>query len=85
MSFEDIRLAIQAWASAGYLPEALAYGFVVNALLAGLMEQPGRAITRARLTALAFGAEPPTQPDAVEVVVGAVGGGLHAMGFRLAS
>lgn len=40
-----------------------------SALLAGLMEQPGRAITRARLTALAFGSEPPTQPDAVEVVV----------------
>jgi len=40
MSFEDIRLAIQAWASAGYLPEALAYGFVVNALLAGLLIGP---------------------------------------------
>jgi DNA-binding response OmpR family regulator len=40
-----------------------------SALLAGLMEHPGRAITRARLTALAFGAEPPSQPDAVEVVV----------------
>jgi zinc transport system permease protein len=40
MSFEDIRLAIQAWASTGYLPEALAYGFVVNALLAGLLIGP---------------------------------------------
>lgn len=40
MNFEDIRLAIQAWASAGYLPEALAYGFVVNALLAGLLIGP---------------------------------------------
>jgi len=40
-----------------------------GALLAGLMEHPGRAITKARLTALAFGSEPPTQPDAVEVVV----------------
>ncbi|MBY0409165.1 MAG: response regulator transcription factor [Burkholderiaceae bacterium] len=40
-----------------------------SALLAGLMERPGRAMTKARLTALAFGAEPPTQPDAVEVVV----------------
>ncbi|WP_151883634.1 metal ABC transporter permease, partial [Pseudomonas putida] len=28
------------WATAGYLPEALAYGFVVNALLAGLMIGP---------------------------------------------
>ncbi len=40
MNFEEIRLAIQAWASAGYLPEALAYGFVVNALLAGLLIGP---------------------------------------------
>ncbi|WP_068826574.1 metal ABC transporter permease [Pseudomonas sp. BMS12] len=40
MNFEDIRLAIQAWASAGYLPEALAYGFVVNALFAGLLIGP---------------------------------------------
>ncbi|MFG0379925.1 metal ABC transporter permease [Pseudomonas sp. zbq_18] len=40
MSFEELRLAIQAWASAGYLPEALAYGFVVNALLAGLLIGP---------------------------------------------
>ena len=40
MSFEELRLAIQAWASAGYLPEALAYGFVVNALFAGLLIGP---------------------------------------------
>jgi len=40
-----------------------------SALLAGLMEQPGRAVTKARLTALAFGADTPSQPDAVEVVV----------------
>ncbi|MDD0972900.1 metal ABC transporter permease [Pseudomonas fontis] len=40
MSFEEIRLIIQGWASSGYLPEALAYGFVVNALLAGLMIGP---------------------------------------------
>jgi DNA-binding response OmpR family regulator len=40
-----------------------------GALLAGLMEHPGRAVTKARLTALAFGAEQPNQPDAIEVVV----------------
>ncbi|WP_442113487.1 metal ABC transporter permease [Pseudomonas sp. NUPR-001] len=40
MNYEEIRLLIQGWASAGYLPEALAYGFVVNALLAGLMIGP---------------------------------------------
>ncbi|CAG8863647.1 High-affinity zinc uptake system membrane protein ZnuB [Pseudomonas fluorescens] len=40
MTYEAFRLLIQEWASAGYLPEALAYGFVVNALLAGLMIGP---------------------------------------------
>lgn len=40
MNYEEFRLLIQGWASAGYLPEALAYGFVVNALLAGLMIGP---------------------------------------------
>lgn len=40
MSFEALRVTIQAWSSAGYLPEALAYGFVVNALLAGLFIGP---------------------------------------------
>ena len=40
MNFETLRLLIQGWANAGYLPEALAYGFVVNALLAGLMIGP---------------------------------------------
>lgn len=40
MSFEAFRLLVQEWAGAGYLPEALAYGFVVNALLAGLMIGP---------------------------------------------
>ncbi|MFW3898574.1 metal ABC transporter permease [Pseudomonas bharatica] len=40
MNYEEFRLMIQGWASAGYLPEALAYGFVVNALLAGLMIGP---------------------------------------------
>jgi zinc transport system permease protein len=40
MIFEDMRMAIQSWASAGYLPESMAYGFVVNALLAGLLIGP---------------------------------------------
>ena len=40
MSYESFRLMVQGWASSGYLPEALAYGFVVNALLAGLMIGP---------------------------------------------
>ena len=40
-----------------------------SALLAALMERPGRAVTKSRLTGLAFGAAPPSQPDAVEVVV----------------
>ncbi|HDS1737853.1 metal ABC transporter permease [Pseudomonas sp. BP8] len=40
MSFEAFRQLVQEWASAGYLPEALAYGFVINALIAGLMIGP---------------------------------------------
>ena len=40
MSYDAFRQLIQGWATAGYLPEALAYGFVVNALLAGLMIGP---------------------------------------------
>ncbi len=28
MSYEAFRLMVQGWASSGYLPEALAYGFV---------------------------------------------------------
>ncbi|KAB0490681.1 metal ABC transporter permease [Pseudomonas vancouverensis] len=40
MSYDAFRLLVQGWASAGYLPEALAYGFVVNALLAGLLIGP---------------------------------------------
>ncbi|WP_313202666.1 metal ABC transporter permease [Pseudomonas sp.] len=40
MSFEAFRQLVQAWAEAGYLPQALAYGFVINALLAGLMIGP---------------------------------------------
>ena len=40
MSYEAFRLMVQGWASAGYLPEILAYGFVVNAVLAGLLIGP---------------------------------------------
>lgn len=40
MSYETFRQLVQGWATAGYLPEALAYGFVINALLAGLMIGP---------------------------------------------
>ena len=40
MSFEQLRLAIQGLASAGHLPESLAYGFVINALLAGIIIGP---------------------------------------------
>ncbi|MFJ4440900.1 metal ABC transporter permease [Pseudomonas sp. NPDC089422] len=40
MSFEAFRQLVQQWAGAGYLPEALTYGFVINALLAGLMIGP---------------------------------------------
>ncbi|MBA1200323.1 metal ABC transporter permease [Pseudomonas capeferrum] len=40
MNYDAFRQLIQDWANAGYLPEALAYGFVVNALLAGLMIGP---------------------------------------------
>ena len=40
MDYESFRLFIQGLASSGYLPEALAYGFVVNALLAGLLIGP---------------------------------------------
>lgn len=38
--YEQLRLLIQGWAAAGHLPQALAYGFVVNALLAGLLIGP---------------------------------------------
>jgi zinc transport system permease protein len=38
--FEQLRLLIQAWAAAGYLPDTLAYGFVINALFAGLLIGP---------------------------------------------
>ena len=40
MSYEAFRVMVQGWASAGYLPEVLAYGFVVNAVLAGLLIGP---------------------------------------------
>lgn len=40
MSFEAFRLTVQAWAEAGWLPTSLAYGFVVSALLAGLIIGP---------------------------------------------
>ncbi|KPX61243.1 Uncharacterized protein ALO35_01319 [Pseudomonas amygdali pv. lachrymans] len=40
MDYETFRLFIQGLASSGYLPEALAYGFVVNALLPGLLIGP---------------------------------------------
>ncbi|EPM7288827.1 metal ABC transporter permease [Pseudomonas aeruginosa] len=39
-AYEQLRQAVQVWAAAGYLPETLAYGFVVNALLAGLLIGP---------------------------------------------
>ncbi|MFK3943846.1 metal ABC transporter permease [Pseudomonas monteilii] len=40
MSLDAFRQLVQDWAQTGWLPEALAYGFVVNALLAGLMIGP---------------------------------------------
>jgi zinc transport system permease protein len=38
--FEAVHATIQGWASAGYLPEAFAYGFIVNALLAAIIVGP---------------------------------------------
>ena len=40
MSYESFRLLVQGWAEAGWLPPSLAYGFVVSALLAGLIIGP---------------------------------------------
>ena len=40
MTYEAFRLLVQDWASSGYLPAVLAYGFVVNALIAGLLIGP---------------------------------------------
>lgn len=38
--FDGLRALIVSWAQAGYLPELLTYGFVVNALMAGLIIGP---------------------------------------------
>ena len=38
--FEAFRQWVQALAASGYLPPSLAYGFAVNALLAGLIAGP---------------------------------------------
>lgn len=38
--FDGLRTLIVSWAQAGYLPELLTYGFVVNALMAGLIIGP---------------------------------------------
>ncbi|UYO92160.1 metal ABC transporter permease [Pollutimonas sp. M17] len=40
MLIDSLRQAIQDWAVAGHLPAALSYGFVINALLAGLIIGP---------------------------------------------
>lgn len=40
MSYEQFRQLVQGWAEAGLLPPSLAYGFVVSALLAGLIIGP---------------------------------------------
>jgi ABC-type Mn2+/Zn2+ transport systems, permease components len=40
MSFEPVRALIQGWAEAGFLPAGLTYGFLVNALLSGLVIGP---------------------------------------------
>jgi zinc transport system permease protein len=39
-AFEAFRAFVQAQASAGWLPPSLAYGFIVNALIAGLIVGP---------------------------------------------
>lgn len=38
--FEAFRVTVQSWAEAGLLPSSLAYGFAVNALLAGVIIGP---------------------------------------------
>ncbi|TCK03683.1 zinc transport system permease protein [Marinobacterium mangrovicola] len=38
--FEVFRVTVQSWAEAGLLPSSLAYGFAVNALLAGVIIGP---------------------------------------------
>ncbi len=40
MSFETLRTTIQGWAAAGLMPAGMEHGFLVNALLAGLMIGP---------------------------------------------
>ncbi len=40
MRYEDFRIFIQGLAEQGYLPSSLTYGFVINALLAGLIVGP---------------------------------------------
>lgn len=40
MTWEAFRQTIQAWAGAGWLPASLAWGFAVNALVAGLIIGP---------------------------------------------
>jgi len=40
MSFETVRALVQGWAAAGLLPSGLAHGFLVNALLSGLVIGP---------------------------------------------
>ena len=68
MSYEAFRLMVQGWASSGYLPEALAYGFVVNALLAGLLIGPvlgglGTLVVVKRMLALQhFFTQKPVEP-----------------------
>ncbi|TWA66485.1 zinc transport system permease protein [Azospirillum brasilense] len=40
MSFEALRALVQGWAGAGLLPAGLTHGFLVNALLSGLVIGP---------------------------------------------
>jgi len=54
-----------------------------SALLAALMERPGQAMTKERLTVLAFGQALPTQPDAIEVVVHRLRKKLAATGVQI--
>lgn len=40
MAIDVLRQTLQEWAAAGHLPSVMSYGFVVNALLAGLIIGP---------------------------------------------
>ncbi|MDF3607618.1 metal ABC transporter permease [Paracoccus sp. DMF-8] len=40
MSWDAFRQLVQSWAEAGWLPASLAWGFAVNALVAGLIIGP---------------------------------------------